>query len=86
MNSIQLTTNYSVEIEQWERDLADRIFGQRCQEKKVKPTFSIQHPEDEATKEDLNKQARKKETNAEQKEAVPDTIETSMREIKEKNG
>ena len=84
MNSIQLKTNNSVEIEQWERDLADRIFGKRCQEKEVEPTFSIQHPEDEATKEDLNKQAEEKETNAEQKEAVPDIIETSMREIKEK--
>ena len=72
MNLIQLKTNNSVEIEQWERDLADRIFGKRCQEKEVEPTFSIQHPEDEATKEDLNKQAGEKETNAEPKEAIRD--------------
>ena len=62
MNSIQFKTNNSVEIEQWERDLADRIFGKRCQEKEVEPTISIPHPEDEDTNEDPNKLVELSET------------------------
>ena len=60
-------TKNSVEITQWERDIADKIIGQRCQKKEVEPTISIPHPEDEVTKKDLNKLVELHETSDDEK-------------------
>ena len=55
-------TNNSVEVRQWERDLFDKITGRKYQKKEMEPTISIPHPEDEVTKEDLNKLVALSET------------------------
>ena len=57
----------------WERDLVNRVLGPR-------PTFSIQHPEDEATNEDLNELVELSETSDDETIRMPESGEACEKE------
>ena len=62
----------------WERDLVNRVLGPR-------PTFSIQHPEDEATNEDLNELVELSETSDDEiKIRMPESDEACEKETNAK--
>ena len=57
----------------WERDLVNRVLGPR-------PTFSSQHPEDEATNEDLNELVELSETSDDETIRMPESGEACEKE------